>query len=115
MTRTPDFDSDKPLYTWPAENQSYNLIPRRENAVTAESPKPKSQPIRITGQSTGTALNDLMKALSLETEMESAIRAVEEHSAISLLRKLEPEHIRVTETWQTVLTRADGTVEIRSG
>ena len=36
MTRTPDFDSDKPLYTWPAENQSYNLIPRRENAVTAE-------------------------------------------------------------------------------
>lgn len=115
MTRTSDFDSDKPLYTWPAENQSYNLIPRHENAGAAESPKFKSQPIRITKQSTGTALNDLMKALSLETEMERAIRAVDEHSVAGLLRKLEPERITITEAYTAKLTRADGTVEIRSG
>lgn len=112
MTKTADHDSDKPLFAWPDENQSYNQIPRRKNAAAAESSKPKSPPIRIT---TGTALNDLMKALSLETEMDRAIRAVEEHSVAGLLRKLEPERISITEAYTAKLTRPDGTTEIRMG
>ena len=83
-----------PIYSW--------------SDVPPKQPEPKKQ-------SPGLTPEERDYILSYTPESQSAIRGVIENSEICLRRPLEPERVGITESWQAVLTRADGTVEIRSG
>ena len=90
MTRTPDFDSYKPLFTWPDENQPYILIPRRKDAES-QSFRITKHPIKdrrallerefqaitkVLGSTTTAMLDKLIKDASpLSSEIDKAVKS----------------------------------------
>lgn len=74
MTKTADFDTDRPLYTRPKANQTFNLIPR--SGETA----PKSLPIRFARRSTAI----------MQSEW-GYLKSLAESSAAGISRKLIEE------------------------
>ena len=76
--------------------------------VPPKQPEPRKQSARLT-------LEEWRYIMNYKSDIQIATDAAQKHSEVVLLRKLEPERITITEAYTAKLTRADGTVEIRSG